>query len=248
MLLQYGYEKVKKSWNVIEEEACGYVRIYYMQGGDAFYESATECKKLKKDMLYCFPSKVPYKITQNPENCVECLFLHANIAPCVISVLREIDVSEHIPLKKILEIFRILCEDETVIFGGAFQQQLMAAMIEYLKKINLLEMVDAKIEKSVLYMMKNIDQTIKIEEMSKYCGYHPQYFIRLFRECMGLTPHQFIINYRMKNALVMLQTGVPVSKTAEMVGYKESKIFSRAFKQFYGISPSKVKKYFNSMI
>lgn len=248
MLLHYGYEHVQKSWKVVEEEAPGYIRIYYMRGGEAVYESATECKKLKMNMLYCFPSKVPYKITQNPENCIECLYLHASIAPCVISVLREIDVSEHIPLKKILEIFMILCEDEPVTFSGAFQQQLMAAIIEYLKKINLLEMVDAKIEKSVLYMLEHINQSIKIEEVSDYCGYHPQYFIRLFKECIGLSPHQFIINYRMKNALEMLQTGITVAKTAEAVGYKESKNFSRAFKQFYGISPSKVKEYFSIML
>ena len=198
-------------------------------------------------MLYCFPSTVPYRITQNPENNITCLFFHFTIAPYVISALREIDVSEHPILKNLLEAYIALCIAEPPKIDEAFPQQLTSAIIEYLKKIKIMQMVNPKIEKSISYVLEHMDQSIKVEELSEYCGYQPQYFIRLFKECVGLSPHQFIISYRMKTALALLQTGTSVTVVAETIGYKESKNFSKAFKQFYGIAPREVKKYLHNM-
>lgn len=243
MLLLYGVTKVPETWKVVEDTACGYIRIYYIQNGDVVYQSETENKKLKKNMLYCFPSKIPYKIIQHTSNCLECFYVHMDITPFVISSLQEISLSEHIILKKLIEAFILLAKEEEESVNGSVQQQLTNTIEEYLKKICVLESVDPKIEKSVLYMQANIFRPLKIEELSLECGYHPQYFIRLFKSCMGVTPHQFITSYRMKTAMSMLLTGYSVSETAEAVGYKESKNFSSSFKHFYGICPSKVKKY-----
>lgn len=248
MLLFYGYKKVSESWEVVEENAPGYSRLYYIQGGDAYYKSTDEYRKLEKDKLYCFPNNIPYKITQDSANCLECLYLHVNISPYVISSLKEISILEHTVLKKLLEAFVVLCKEKQLSFDGSFQQMMTAATIEYLKNMKILETVDKKIEKSVLYMMEHMNESISVETLSNYCGYCPQHLIRLFKECMGLTPHQYIISCRMKNAVGMLGNGISVIKTAEAVGYKESKNFSRAFRQFYGISPSKVSKYLSDIM
>jgi len=242
MLLCYGYLTVWENWAVCEKQAPGYVRVYYMQGGEASYESETEYRELKNNRLYCFPSTVPYKITQNPQNRITCLYFHFNIAPYILSTLQEIDVAKHIILKNLLDAYIALCKAEPQNPNGAFQRQLASAIIEYLKKLAILEIVNPKIEKGVAYVLDHIDKPIKIDELSKYCGYQPEYFIRLFKECIGLTPHQFIISCRMKNAMVMLQNGASVTITAEAVGYKESKNFSKAFREFYGITPRKIKK------
>lgn len=244
MLLLYGMDKVPKNWKVTEEKAPAYSRLYFIQEGDAFYESETERRALKWNMLYCFPNKIPYKITHNPENCLKCLYLHVDIAPYVISALQEVDVSSNPVLNKLLEAFIELCRQDKERVNGPFQQQLAAAIVEFLKRLKLLERIDPAIEKSILYMTGRLNETVTIEEVSAFSGYHPQYFIRLFKECMGVTPHQFLIRYRMKTAMSLLLAGVPVAKTAEAVGYKESKNFGRTFKQTYGIIPSNVKKIF----
>lgn len=248
MLLIFGCTKVTKSWKVAEETACGYIRMYYMQGGYAMYESEREQKELKKGMLYCFPSRIPYKITQDPENRVECFYMHVDIAPYVLSKLQEIDPEEHPVLKRLIEALLILSVEEKESISGALQQTLTDTIIEYLKRENMLESIDSKIEKSVLYMLERVNQSLKLEEVSACCGYHPQYFIRLFKSCMGETPHQFLLKHRMKTAMTMLLAGESVAKAADAVGYKESKNFSRTFRQVYGISPSDVKKHLNVIL
>lgn len=243
MLLLFGDTKVSNEWKVEENKACGYVRMYYMQGGMAFYESETEYQELKKHHLYCFPSRVPYKITQNIEQTVECFYVHMDIAPYVLSRLQEIDLEKHPILKHLIEALRLVAiwEDEKI--SGALQQKLTESIIEYLVTSHFLEKLDPKIEKGIRYMMERVEEHVKLEEISAYCGYHPQYFIRLFKTCMGETPHQFIIRHRMKKAMSMLLEGESVAKTADTVGYRESKNFSRTFRQIYGITPSDVKKY-----
>lgn len=243
MLLLFGYTKVSKNWKVEENKACGYVRIYYMKGGYAVYESETEYLELKENYLYCFPSRVPYKITQNPQKCVECFYVHMDITPYVLSSLQEIDIEKHPVLKRLIEALYLIAVQEEEKISGGLQQKLTETIIEYLVKEKFLETLDKKVEKGIRYMLEKTDCSVKLEEISAYCGYHPQYFIRLFKSCMGETPHQFIIRHRMKKAMSMLLEGESVAKTADAVGYRESKNFSRTFRQIYGVTPSDVKKY-----
>ena len=242
MLLFGGNTKVEKTWKVEEDTACGYVRMYYLKSGSAIYESETECVELKKDYLYCFPSRVPYKIRQNSQTGLECFFVHMDVAPYVLSSLQEIEIEKHTVLQKLIEALELIIIQEEENVTGALQQKMTEAIIEYLIKIQLLEKLDPKIEKSIRYMLERAEEPIKLEEISAYCGYHPQYFIRLFKSCIGQTPHQFIIRHRMKKAMSMLLEGESVTKTAEEIGYRESKNFSRTFRQVYGVTPSDVKK------
>lgn len=248
MLLLYGTTKVSKTWKVVENSACGYVRMYYIQNGGGVYRSGREYRELVPGNVYCFPSKTPYQITQHSSEGLECFYAHMDIAPFVISSLRELNLSEHEFLKKIIEAFILLAKEEKESIRGGIPQQMAAIVTEYLKKEGHLESIDPKLESSVLYMQENLSKPLKIEKLSSMCGYHPQHFIRLFKACMGVTPHRFLVNYRMKTAMSMLLAGHSVSETAEAVGYGESKNFSSSFKTFYGICPSEAKKYLRMIL
>ena len=52
----------------------------------------------------------------------------------------------------------------------------------------------------IVHIADNIGREITVAELSRRIGYNPQYFIRLFKEAMGVTPHQYIINYRLREA------------------------------------------------
>jgi AraC-like DNA-binding protein len=94
-----------------------------------------------------------------------------------------------------------------------------------------------------MYISDHLGEKITVELLSELCGYHKQYYIRLFSAHLGATPHQYLISYRMKRAFSMLLEGKSVSETADTVGYPELRNFIRAFKKYYGYSPSQVKKY-----
>lgn len=52
---------------------------------------------------------------------------------------------------------------------------------------------------------------------------------------------QFVITLRMKYARELLRNGTPVHQAATMCGYKDYSAFYRAYKEQFGIAPSKDK-------
>ena len=52
----------------------------------------------------------------------------------------------------------------------------------------------------------------------------------------------YLTKKRMKEAKKLLHAGFNVSQTAFSVGYRDQFVFSKAFKKYYGISPSQTKK------
>ncbi len=57
----------------------------------------------------------------------------------------------------------------------------------------------------------------------------------------GLTPNEFILSIRLKNAanLLTTQSELNVSEIAYAVGFSTPRYFSRCFREHFGVSPSK---------
>ena len=72
-------------------------------------------------------------------------------------------------------------------------------------------------------------------------------FEHFFRENFGITPLQYIQNYRMKMAKKMIKEGnIPVSKVAQMVGFADYNYFGRTFRNHFGCTPTQMAKEHNS--
>ena len=67
------------------------------------------------------------------------------------------------------------------------------------------------------------------------------YLHKLFVKELGMTPFQYITETRMKQAKILITEMLPVRDVAYMVGYSDIYQFSRAFKRFYSISPTKMR-------
>ncbi|WP_137133223.1 AraC family transcriptional regulator [Rhizobium sp. FKY42] len=72
--------------------------------------------------------------------------------------------------------------------------------------------------------------------------YNLDYFRRVFRRQVGLTPTKYQEFKRMERAMGLLAAGRSVKHTAEMVGYADSYYFSRMFKHYIGVSPAGYKE------
>ena len=76
-----------------------------------------------------------------------------------------------------------------------------------------------------------------------------EYIRKLFKKETGVTPHKLLLDERMKLAEYLLSGGAAnqyseysVSQVAEACGISEPLYFSRVFKQYFGVAPSKFKK------
>jgi len=100
-------------------------------------------------------------------------------------------------------------------------------------------------KKSISYVDKALDclhseymYDLTIEKLAVRLGLDHSYFSALFRKKMGISPKQYLLNYRMNVAIsFMLENGSSVSVAAYSVGYTDICNFSKMFKRHFGISP-----------
>lgn len=85
--------------------------------------------------------------------------------------------------------------------------------------------------------------TIHVSDVVEYTGFTRSYFSTLFRRYMGVSPQEYLVNYRMEQSCrLLLDTSIPMQEIAKRVGYQDPLHFSKAFKQAKGISPTEYRK------
>lgn len=97
---------------------------------------------------------------------------------------------------------------------------------------------DFYIKEALAYIEQNFQNDITVEGIAASCGLNRSYFGRIFKETLGKSPQEFLMNYRMVKAAELLKlTRLSIGDIANAVGYPNQLHFSRAFKNVYGISP-----------
>ena len=100
------------------------------------------------------------------------------------------------------------------------------------------KMSDYYIQEAIHYMEQNFQNDISIEEIAAVCGINRSYLGKIFRNSIGRSPQEFVMNYRMVKAAELLKlTTLSIADIGNAVGYSNPLHFSRAFKNVYGVSP-----------
>lgn len=238
MLTEYGNVKVGPEWIVNELAPPLFTRVYYVCSGDVTCFCAGRTLKLKHGYLYLFPTAASYRLVQNPDDTLDCTFLHLIISPSLIPDVVEIDLTHNTLLRLLLLAFREAVDKE----GRTVLESLSDILQIYLKEHGCFTEVSGEIGKVMKEISRCRNRMQSIEELSAFCGYHPQYFIRKFRKEVGMTPHQYMLHLHLQEAAVMLRRTEPVAQAAACTGFSDIKNFEKAFKGKYGMSPAKYKK------
>ena len=92
-------------------------------------------------------------------------------------------------------------------------------------------------------IMNNLHHYISVEELAKQLYFSPNYLGQFFRQYTGMTVKSYHNKMRMEHALnLLISTSCSVGDIAEQLGFEGVAYFSRKFKDFYGVSPSRVMK------
>ena len=93
-------------------------------------------------------------------------------------------------------------------------------------------------EEAMHYISKEYMYDISVVDIADKIGITRSYLAKCFNNTIKMSPKQYIIKFRMEKACELLKTtNLNITETGESVGYTNSLTFSKAFKNYYGISP-----------
>ncbi len=93
------------------------------------------------------------------------------------------------------------------------------------------------------YVRSNYCNPIKVTDIADYVCINRSYLYTLFQNALGISPQQYLSRYRIAKAVELLQlTSLPIESIAISCGYSDPLVFSKAFRQEKGLSPSAYRK------
>ena len=89
---------------------------------------------------------------------------------------------------------------------------------------------DFYIKEALVFIDRNYQRDISIEEIAAVCGLNRSYFGKVFRDSVGESPQAYLLHYRMARAAQLLkETRMSIGEIAAQVCYPNQLQFSRAF-------------------
>ena len=87
------------------------------------------------------------------------------------------------------------------------------------------------------YLEDNRAKNVSLEELASLAHLSPYHLARVFKEEVGLPPHAYQTQARVRRAKDLLLRGWPVSRVAREAGFFDQSHFARHFKRLVGVSP-----------
>lgn len=102
------------------------------------------------------------------------------------------------------------------------------------------EELTLRLYRSLEYIHDRWNANITLDDMARAACLSPYHFLRTFRRGLGCTPHQYLKKLRMERAAKLLRSeSHSVSEVALACGIEDLPYFSRLFKSYHGVSPSR---------
>jgi len=90
----------------------------------------------------------------------------------------------------------------------------------------------------VAYIKSNIREQLALEDLASKACMSKAHFVRTFKQELGQTPMEYVLNERLKLARNLLQMGgLQIQEVAMMSGFNNISYFIRVFKKEFGRTP-----------
>jgi AraC-like DNA-binding protein len=87
------------------------------------------------------------------------------------------------------------------------------------------------------YLEAHYAEPITLSDLSKQVYITPYHLARLFTRHVGVPPHKYLENIRVREAERLLKTGLSIADTAYATGFSSQSHLTRTFKRFLGTTP-----------
>lgn len=138
-------------------------------------------------------------------------------------------------------------ENDDITSGVMFEAMSRVFLVKLLQKhgerraqdIDLsAKFTSAHYSRVLAHIRGHLDRTITVEDLAREAGMSASHFSRVFKETVGETPMQYVLAYRIEQAMGMMRDPArPLGDIALACGFADQAHFSRSFKQVTGQTP-----------
>lgn len=95
------------------------------------------------------------------------------------------------------------------------------------------------------YIEEHYAEEIKLADLADLVHWSPFYLLRAFRAGVGLPPHAYLENVRVREAQKLLATGRSIAQVSYETGFSSQSHFTTTFKNLIGVTPGQYAKQVN---
>lgn len=100
-----------------------------------------------------------------------------------------------------------------------------------------------RLNKVFEYIDQNLDSRLSLNAISEIAFFSPFHFHRVFKHLTGETLNEFVTRRKIeKSVLDLLHKDSSITEMSHRYGFGDAAAFSKAFRKYYGISPTEFKK------
>ncbi len=102
----------------------------------------------------------------------------------------------------------------------------------------------SRINKALRFIDDHLDSELSLDTVAGIASYSPFHFHRIFKAVVNETLNSYVIRRRIEKTATLLirNKEVTITELSLQYGFNSNSSFTRAFKKFYGISPSEFRK------
>lgn len=244
-----GYTKCPADWCDIDYIP-EYNKIYYIIDGEGWIKIEDKEYYPRPGQLFIMPSGTLQSYSSINRNTYLKYWCHfrARINDMdlfdVIETPIYLDIGDESNIKALFEKLLYFYEEGTVpsiLKTRAIMLEMLAWYFENtdIDEVHLSSYSPTKELLEVLnYIEDNLSKNITVEELSQIVHFHPNYFIRFFRDHVGCSPIQYINGMRIDKAKKLLKaTSMSIKEITDLIGFNDPSYFSKHFKKSVGLSP-----------
>jgi AraC family transcriptional regulator len=137
--------------------------------------------------------------------------------------------------------------------GRLFGQSLVSALAVYLAQrysayppkfaAHRGGMPSVRLNRVLSYIGDKLDENLSLLDLSNIAKMDLFHFAKLFKQSMGLSPHQYVIGQRIKRAKELLQTqNLTIFEVGVQTGFVDQSHFTKVFRSFVGLTPTRYRE------
>jgi AraC family transcriptional regulator len=101
----------------------------------------------------------------------------------------------------------------------------------------------SKLEKVVEYIERHLSSDLSLEEIAQQIDVSQSHFSRLFKQSVGLSPWQYVIQRRVETAKELLKNeDLTIDRVSDRLGFLSHSQFTIFFRKYTGVSPKQYRQ------